>query len=62
MKLVRCRDHGFDCEFEAHGHNDDDVIQQAAKHATSVHGLQVTPELAKQVKDSIKTVDENAPS
>ncbi len=54
MKLVRCRDHGFDCEFEAHGHSEDDVLSQAANHATSVHGLQVTPEVVQQVRNSIR--------
>lgn len=53
MKLVRCRDHGFDCEFEAHGHTEDDVLQQAAKHATSVHGLEVTEAVVEQVRASI---------
>lgn len=56
MKLVRCRDHGFDCEFEAHGHSEDDVLMQAANHATSVHQLEVTPEVVEQVKASIHEV------
>lgn len=65
MKLVRCRDHGFDCPFEACSHTEDEVLQASAKHATEVHNLQITPELVQQVRDSIHDVPEasaNLPS
>lgn len=58
MKLVRCRDHGFDCPFEAHSHSEDEVLQAAGKHATEVHNLSITPELVQAVKDSIQDVPE----
>ncbi|MFQ5855565.1 MAG: DUF1059 domain-containing protein [Anaerolineae bacterium] len=53
MKLVRCRDHGFDCEFEAQAETEEEVLKQAAEHAHTVHGLEVTPELAEQVRQKI---------
>jgi predicted small metal-binding protein len=56
MKLVRCRDHGFDCEFEAHSHSEDEVLQAAGKHAVEVHKLTITPELVQAVKGSIRDV------
>lgn len=56
MKLVRCRDHGFDCEFEAHSHSEDEVLQAAGKHAHEVHKLDITPELVQQVRGSIQDV------
>lgn len=56
MKLIRCRDHGYDCPFEAHGHDDAEVLGKAAHHATTEHQLQITPEVVEQVKASIHTV------
>lgn len=57
MKLVRCRDHGFDCPFEAKG-NDEDVLKETAEHAHSVHGLEVNEELANLVKEKWHEVPE----
>ena len=53
MKLVRCRDHGFDCDFEAQAKTEEEVLQASAQHAQTVHGLEVTPALVEQVKASI---------
>lgn len=50
MKLVRCRDHGFDCPYEVAG-TEQDVLEQAAKHAHHDHGLEVNEDLANLVKD-----------
>jgi len=55
MKLVRCRDHGFDCKFEAHG-TEEEVLQQTAGHATSVHHLQISEDLVKAVKAKMKEI------
>ncbi|WP_421830075.1 DUF1059 domain-containing protein [Larkinella sp.] len=54
MKTLHCRDVGFDCEGVIKGTTDDEVLQQAAEHAYTVHGMTVTPELAEQVKTLIK--------
>jgi predicted small metal-binding protein len=53
MKLVRCRDHGFDCDFETKGRTEEQVLKKAAEHAHTVHGLEVTLELAEQVREKI---------
>ena len=50
MKLVRCRDHGFDCPYEVKG-SEDEVLQQAGAHAHSEHDLEVNEDLVKLVKD-----------
>jgi predicted small metal-binding protein len=50
MKLVRCRDHGFDCPFEVKG-SEDEVLQKAGAHASTEHGLKVDEGLVKLVKD-----------
>ncbi len=53
MKKLRCRDAGFDCNHEIQAETDEEILQQAAKHVQSVHHLEVTPELAEQVKKLI---------
>jgi predicted small metal-binding protein len=54
MKTLRCRDAGFDCDKEIHASTDDAVMSQAAEHALKVHNVQVTPELAGQIRKLIK--------
>lgn len=60
MKLVRCRDHGFDCDFETKGSTEEEVLKKAAEHAHTVHGLEVTPELAAQVREKIHDLPDEA--
>jgi predicted small metal-binding protein len=50
MKLVRCRDHGFDCPFEVKG-SEDQVLNSAGEHAHREHGLNVDESLVKLVKE-----------
>ncbi len=58
MKLVRCRDHGFDCNFEAHG-TEEEVLQAAGEHVHTEHKLQVSQELVDAVKQKwIETPDD----
>jgi predicted small metal-binding protein len=57
MKRLHCRDAGFDCNHEIQAETDEEILQQAAKHVQSVHGLQVTPELAEKVKKVIQDED-----
>ncbi len=54
MKQLRCRDAGFDCEYEIRAETTDEVLQQAAEHVQSVHNLEVTPELVEQVRGLIQ--------
>ena len=54
MKTVYCRDLGFDCDGVVKAATEDQVLQQVAEHAQTVHGVTVTPELAEQVKTVIK--------
>lgn len=58
MKKLRCRDAGFDCEHEIQADTDEEILQQAAEHVQSVHGLAVTPELVEQVKKLIQGDDQ----
>jgi predicted small metal-binding protein len=54
MKSLHCADAGFDCKAVIHAETDEEVLDQAAEHAQSVHGVTVTPELAEQIKTLIK--------
>ena len=54
MKLLRCRDAGFDCDHEVRAESEEELLQQVAEHATTVHEVEVTPELVEQVKTLIQ--------
>ncbi len=54
-KAIYCKDAGFlDCPEVIRGQTEDEVIQKAAEHGKSAHDLELTPELAQQVKTLIK--------
>jgi len=58
-KVIRCRDVGVDCDFEARGQNEQEVLKQCAEHARTAHGMQEIPaELVAKVKAAIR--DERA--
>ncbi|XBA03239.1 DUF1059 domain-containing protein [Fibrella sp. ES10-3-2-2] len=53
MKTLNCRDAGFDCDAKIQAETDEEIMAQAATHASSVHGVTVTPELAEGLKSLI---------
>jgi predicted small metal-binding protein len=38
-KLLRCRDFGTDCDFEACGETAEEALTTAVDHARAIHGL-----------------------
>lgn len=48
-KILHCRDAGFDCNAVVQGESTEDILRQVRPHAESEHGVQVTPELEKQL-------------
>jgi predicted small metal-binding protein len=46
MKMLRCRDAGFDCDAVMRAETEADVLQQAAAHARTVHNLSEISEQA----------------
>ena len=54
MKVLRCRDVGFDCEGEIRAENEEEVLRQAAEHAQRDHNTAVTPEMAAQIRGLIR--------
>ena len=56
-KELRCRDVGMDCDFEARGNSEEEVLQKASAHARSAHQISdMPPELAAKVRAAIRTV------
>ncbi len=56
-KQLRCRDIGMNCDFEARGNTEEEVLRQASTHARTAHQItEMPPELAAKVKAAIRTV------
>jgi predicted small metal-binding protein len=53
-KIVSCREVGVDCDFEARGETEQEILQKCAEHAKSAHGMdEIPPDLAAKVRASI---------
>jgi predicted small metal-binding protein len=58
-KVIRCRDVGVDCDFEARGQTVQEVLKNCQEHARTAHGMDDIPaELVAKVKAAIR--DEKA--
>jgi len=56
MLKFKCKDAGFDCKFVAKGKTQEDILAQAAVHATKDHGMkpeEITEELKNKIKANI---------
>lgn len=54
MKVLYCRDLGFDCDGVIHAHSEEEVLKQAAEHARTVHHMQnISEEVVAKVKAAI---------
>jgi predicted small metal-binding protein len=54
-KVVSCRDVGVDCDFEARGQTEQEVLKKCAEHARKEHGMKELPaDLAIKVKAAIR--------
>ena len=58
MRILHCRDAGFECEGVIRANNDEEVLNMAAQHAKEVHDVSVTPEMADQLKTLIREEEE----
>lgn len=56
MALVfHCRDIGFDCDGVVRAETEEELLQQVAEHAKSVHGMdEVNDEVVEKVKAAIR--------
>jgi predicted small metal-binding protein len=56
-KELRCRDVGMNCDFQARGETEEEVLRQAATHARTTHQItEMPPELAAKVRAAIRDV------
>jgi predicted small metal-binding protein len=54
-KIIRCRDVGVDCDFEARGETEQEVLDKCAEHGRTAHGMQeLTPEVVAKVRAAIR--------
>jgi predicted small metal-binding protein len=54
MKILHCSDVGFECQAVVKANTEEEVLKIAAEHASSVHGVNVTPDMAEEIKHKIK--------
>lgn len=53
-KVMKCREVGMDCDFEARGETQQEVLTKTAEHAKKDHGLEeISPELMAKVKAAV---------
>ena len=54
-KVLRCRDVGVDCDFEATGETAEEIMKKAAEHAKEAHGMtEIPPEVAEKCQQAIR--------
>lgn len=54
MRILYCRDAGFDCEGVIRANSDEEVLQDASRHAQKVHGVLANPDMAAQLRMLIR--------
>jgi len=52
QKLFKCRDIGNDCNFQAHGRSEEEVLQKVSEHAKKAHNM---TEISKELSDKVRT-------
>lgn len=54
MKILRCRDVGFDCDSVMRAETEEEILRQAAEHAKTVHGLsQISEQAIENIRAAI---------
>ncbi len=55
VKVVRCRDVGFDCNGVVKAENETELLNKVAEHAKTVHNVpEITEDIVKKVKSVIR--------
>ncbi len=61
MKVIACRDFGFDCNAIMKGRNLDEAVDAAIKHGVSMHGQNIrelqTPQKRVQIGSKAKEME-----
>lgn len=53
MKILHCRDAGFDCDAVVRGQTDEDIFAQVRPHAATAHQVAIGPDLEIQLRPLI---------
>ncbi len=54
-KIIRCRDVGVECNFEARAATEEEILEKWPEHGKAMHGLDVIPpELVKIIREAIR--------
>lgn len=54
-KVLRCRDVGMDCDFEARAGTEEEILKKAAEHAETAHNMKDIPkEVLEKVRAAIR--------
>jgi predicted small metal-binding protein len=54
-KVVSCKDVGVDCDFVMRGETTEDILQQAAEHARTVHNMtEIPPDIAEKLRGAVR--------
>jgi predicted small metal-binding protein len=56
MRKLSCREAGEDCNFEAVGDTDDEVMRKAREHALSAHNRQLSSEEEQKARSGIRSM------
>lgn len=55
MKVIHCKDVGFDCPGVVRAPNEEEALRQAAEHARTAHGVdKLPPEVVQKVKSVMR--------
>ncbi|HVM41144.1 MAG TPA: DUF1059 domain-containing protein [Acidimicrobiia bacterium] len=57
MKVLHCRDAGFDCDAVVRAESDDEILDQVRPHTEEAHQVTVDPEMEAQLLTLIRTED-----
>ena len=54
-KVLRCKDVGMECDFEVRAITGEEIMQQAAEHVQTAHGIKdIPPEVVAKVRAAIR--------
>ncbi len=54
-KVVRCRDLGVDCDFEARAETEEEILKKCAEHASKDHNVtEIPPEVVEKIRKAIR--------
>lgn len=58
MRILNCREAGFECDYVVKGETDEEVLRNGGEHAMKVHGMKaedITPEMKQKLKGLIRS-------